>query len=73
MTTPAHTATSARIAYGQIIPPSRHRLASKTPTFLVLLCPYCGQRHLHGWPGGDATKFRVSPCGHEYELREIIE
>jgi DNA-directed RNA polymerase subunit RPC12/RpoP len=73
MKTTAHTHTAAQIAYGQIIPPSRHRLASKEPTILVLLCPYCGHRHLHGWPGGNATPFRCSPCGHEYELRAIIE
>ena len=72
-TTTAPTPTDTRIAYGQIIPPSRHRLASKEPTILVLLCPYCGHRHLHGFPRGDATPFRLSPCGREYELRPIIE
>lgn len=37
---------------------------SPSGTAVVVSCPFCGGRHLHGWPAGDANVGRRVPhCG----------
>lgn len=54
------------IAWGEVVPPKPGRSKWR---FLVTDCPFCGQRHIHGWPSPDDTEqkggvgtTRVSHC-----------
>jgi hypothetical protein len=58
------------IAIGVVTGPLTRTRSGGWEARLIVRCPYCGGKHVHGWPvRGHRETQRHSGCGREYHIR----